>query len=241
MRPRIASTSADETRPATSRDSEALDEPAPGFRVRGGPYRADERERPAAIRDRAHQVHDRVDEAPGEVAAQGGGEHRPDFLVARRPPRTRRPTKVSAMNRPKSSSDTRSTGLSTGSRTSFSMTFSPLIAIHLMPGSFNPTSPLSFRDSDPRLGAHQTIASAPCSALATSGSNRVCATAWPAYFCSPVIMPARRQQLQVVRQRRACCPRPAADRASLCRRESARSIGTQARTVAAAAPACPRA
>ena len=38
------------------------------------------------------------------------------------------PTKVSAMNRPKSISDIRSTGFSTGSRTAFSMTLSSLIA-----------------------------------------------------------------------------------------------------------------
>ena len=107
----------------------ALDELAAGFRIRGGPHGADERERPAAIRDRANQVHDGVDETPGEVAAQCSDEHRPDFLAPASATDTA-PTKVSAMNRPKSSSETRSTGLSTGSRTSFSIPLSPLIAIH---------------------------------------------------------------------------------------------------------------
>ena len=41
-----------------------------------------ERERPAAIGDSANQVHDRVDQAPGKVAAQGSNEHLPDLFAA---------------------------------------------------------------------------------------------------------------------------------------------------------------
>ncbi len=58
-----------------------FDERAARFRIGGSSHGAYEREQPAAIRDGANQVHDRVDEAPGKVAAQGSGEHCSDLLA----------------------------------------------------------------------------------------------------------------------------------------------------------------
>ena len=57
----------------------ALDQRAAGLCVRRGLDGVRERERPAPIRDHANHVHDRVDEAPGEVAAEGSDEQFPDF------------------------------------------------------------------------------------------------------------------------------------------------------------------
>ena len=62
-----------------------VDEPAPGFGVRRRAHRAHERERAAAIGHRAHQVHDGIDQAPGEVAAQGSGQHVADLVLPRLP------------------------------------------------------------------------------------------------------------------------------------------------------------
>ena len=75
MRPRMASISVCETRPAATRDSELLDQARPACGSAALAHRAHERQRAAAIDDGADQVHDGVDEAPGEVAAEGGDEH----------------------------------------------------------------------------------------------------------------------------------------------------------------------
>jgi hypothetical protein len=57
------------------------DEPATRFRVRGSLYGAHERDQSASIRHCANHVHDRVNQAPGKVAAKGGDEHLPDLLA----------------------------------------------------------------------------------------------------------------------------------------------------------------
>ena len=65
----------------------ALEALAARLRTRSLSYGTDQREGSAAIRDRANQVHDRVNKAPGKVAAEGGYEQFADLLAIR--PRNR--------------------------------------------------------------------------------------------------------------------------------------------------------
>ncbi len=129
MRPRIASISADETRPAIARDS------APSMSLRPVSGSGAARTERTSVSDLPRSVTVRTRYMTASTRPQARLQPSAATNIARissrpDPATDTAPTKVSAMNRPKSSSETRSTGLNTGSRTSFSMALSPLIAIH---------------------------------------------------------------------------------------------------------------
>ncbi len=81
MRPRMASISVGDTRPAATRDSVLSITARPACGSAASRTERMQRQRAAAIDDGANQVHDAVDEAPGEIAAERGDEHLAQLLA----------------------------------------------------------------------------------------------------------------------------------------------------------------